>query len=75
MMHKIDLTAIADMLETGAFSGQMLDAGYSMLDNLHAINGGIHKHPVSRNQYPGSVNDSKVFRRDSIDLVSYLILL
>jgi len=63
------------MLETVAFMGPMLDAGRSMLDNLHAINSGIHKHPVSRNQDQGSANDSKVFRRDSIDLVSYLMQL
>jgi hypothetical protein len=39
----------------------MLDAGCSMLDNLHTINGGIDKHPASRNQYQKSANDSKVF--------------
>jgi len=55
------------MLETVAFTGPMLDAGCSMLDNLHAIRSEIHKHPVSRNQYQGSANDSKVFLRDSID--------
>jgi hypothetical protein len=38
-----------------AFTGLMLDAGYSMLDNLDAIRSGIHQHPVSRNQYQGSV--------------------
>jgi len=63
------------MLETVAFTGPMPDAGCLMLDNLHAIRSEIHKHPVSRNQYQGSTNYSKVFRRDSIDLVSYLMQL
>jgi len=61
------------MLETVVFTGPMLDAGCSMLDNLHAIKSEIHKHPVSRNQYQGSANDSKVFRRDYIDLVLHLM--
>jgi len=63
------------MLATVAFTGPMLDAGCLMLDNLHAIRSGIHKHPVSRNKYQGSANDNKIFRRDRIDLVSYLMQL
>ncbi len=63
------------MLETVAFTETMLDAGCLMLDNLHAIKSAIHKHPVSRNQYQGSANDSKGFRRDRIDLTSYLMQL
>jgi hypothetical protein len=55
------------MLLTVAFTGLMLDAGCSMLDNLDAIKSAIHKHPVSRNQYQESINDNNVFRRDSID--------
>jgi hypothetical protein len=31
-LHKILPSSIADMRETVAFSGQMLDAGYLMLD-------------------------------------------
>ena len=54
------------MLLIVAFTGLMLDAGCSMLDNLDAIGNGIHKHPVSGNQHQGSVNDSNVFRRDSM---------
>jgi hypothetical protein len=39
-----------------AFSGQMLDAGYLMLDIQECTHGELQKHPVSRNQVPGSVN-------------------
>jgi hypothetical protein len=31
-LHKFLSSSISDMLETVAFSGQMLDAGYLMLD-------------------------------------------
>jgi len=63
------------MLETVAFADLMLDAGCSMLDNLNTITSGIYKHPVSRNQYPGSANDSRVFRRNRIGLTLYLMQL
>ena len=63
----------------------ILDAGYSMLDNLHDIRSRIYKHPVSSlpgrsseraetgNQYRGSANGCKVFRRDNIDFVSHVL--
>jgi hypothetical protein len=35
------------MLENGAFSGQMLDAGCLMLDTCQYTNGEFQKHPVS----------------------------
>jgi hypothetical protein len=38
------------MLEMVAFSGQMLDAGYLMLDIQECTNSEIEKHPVSRIQ-------------------------
>ena len=71
------------MLETVALTGPILDAGCLILvedpvfggDNLNAIRSEIHKHPVSRNQYQGSANDSKVVRLDNIDLVLYLMQL
>jgi hypothetical protein len=52
---------MAGMLESGAFSGQMLDAGYLMLDNYQYTNGELQKHPVSRNQNPGSVKTGNGF--------------
>ena len=82
-MHKINWNANADMLGTVAFADLMLDTGCSMLvedpvssgDNLHTITSDIYKHPVSRNQDPGSANDSRVFRRNRIGLMSYLMQL
>jgi len=71
-MHVIDSTATIAMLLTVSLIGLMLDAGCSMLDNLIAIKSGILKHPVSRNQYQGSADDTSVFRQDRIDLVSHL---
>jgi hypothetical protein len=47
---------MARMVETGAFYGQILDAGCLMLDNYQYTNGEFQNHPVSRNQNPGSVN-------------------
>ncbi|CAB1056631.1 hypothetical protein D1BOALGB6SA_1368, partial [Olavius sp. associated proteobacterium Delta 1] len=44
------------MPEIVAFSGLMLDAGYSMLDISQDTIGEFQRHPVSRNQNPGSVN-------------------
>jgi len=56
------------MLKTLAFSEQMLDTGYLMLDNLQYTIGEFHCHPVSSlpgrsserakagNQNPGSVS-------------------
>jgi hypothetical protein len=70
-LHKFDLTAIVDIPESVAFADLMLDAGCRMLDNLQFISTRIYKHPVSRSQNPGSANDSKVFRRNRIGLVSY----
>ena len=57
------------MLEMVAFSGQMLDAGYLMLDIQECTNSEIEKHPVSRNQYPGSVNIGNGFHRNGQDRV------
>jgi len=50
-----------------AFSGQMLDAGNQMLDIQECNNSEIQKHPISRNQYPGSVNTGNGFRRNGLD--------
>jgi hypothetical protein len=68
-LHKNVSTGIADMLEMVAFSGQMLDAGYLMLDIQECTNGELQKHPVSRNQYPGSVNTGKGFRPNGLGRV------
>jgi len=54
------------MLEMVAFSGQMLDAGYLMLDIQECTNSEIEKHPVSRNQDPGSVNIGNGFRLNGL---------
>jgi hypothetical protein len=54
------------MFEMVAFSVQMLDAGYLMLDIPECTNGEIQKHPVSRNQYPGSVNTGNGFRPNGL---------
>jgi hypothetical protein len=54
------------MLEMVAFSRQMLDAGYLMLDIQECTNSVIEKHPVSRNQDPGSVNTGNGFRLNGL---------
>ena len=56
------------MLEIVALSGQMLDAGYLMLDIQECADGEIKKHPVSRDQDPGSVNTGHGFRRNGLYL-------
>jgi hypothetical protein len=65
-LYKLFSTGIASMLEMVAFSGKMLDAGYLMLDIQELTNGEIQKQPVSRNQYPGSVNTGNGFRRNGL---------
>jgi len=52
------------MRETIAFSGQMLDAGYLMLDIQQCTGNAIQKHPGSRIQDPGSVNIRNDFHRN-----------
>jgi hypothetical protein len=52
------------MLETVAFSGQMLDARYLMPDIQDCTWNEIQKHPVFRNQDPGSVNTRNGFHRN-----------
>ena len=42
--------------KTVVVAATMLDAGYLMLDILEFPTSEIEKHPVSRNQYPGSRN-------------------
>jgi hypothetical protein len=54
------------MLEMVAFFRQMLDAGYLMLDIQECANSEIEKHPVSRNQNPGSINTGNCFRRNGL---------
>jgi hypothetical protein len=63
------------MIKMVAFSGQMLDAGYQMLDIHEYTKSEIQKHPVSRNQYPGSVNTGNDFHRNSLDRVPYFMQL
>jgi hypothetical protein len=46
-LNKLFSTGISSMLEMVAFSGQMLDAGYLMLDIQERTNGEIRKHPAS----------------------------
>ena len=65
-LYKLCSTGIASMLEVVAFSGQMPDAGSWMLDIQECTNGEIEKHPVSRNQYPGSVNTGNGFYRNGL---------
>ena len=48
------------MRETVAFSGQMLDARYLMLNIQECTWNEIQKHPISRNQDPGSTDESSV---------------
>jgi hypothetical protein len=45
------------MRETVAFTTQMPDAGYLMLDIQKCSNSAIQKHPVSGNQYPVSARN------------------
>jgi hypothetical protein len=46
-MHKFDYADIEDNLKILCFTGSMPDTGFSMLDTLYAISGGIQNHPVS----------------------------
>ncbi|CAB1074320.1 hypothetical protein D1AOALGA4SA_2139 [Olavius algarvensis Delta 1 endosymbiont] len=48
-------TSLADVLETVVIYEQMLDAGYSMLDDQECSIGEFHQHPVSRKQNRESV--------------------
>ncbi len=57
------------MLEMVVSSGQMLDAGYLMLDIQECTNSEIEKQPVSSSQYPGSVNTGNDFRRNGLFIV------
>jgi hypothetical protein len=50
-LQKFLSSIISDRLETVAFSGQMLDARYLMLDIHEGTGNEIQLHPVSRNQY------------------------
>jgi hypothetical protein len=73
MLHNLLSPNVVKLLEYVDFSKQMLDAGYSMLDDLEYPDGEIQRHPVSSlpgrssesgktgNQYQGSASDSKVF--------------
>jgi len=64
------------MFETVAFSGQMLDARYLMLDIQECTWNEIQKHPVSRNiQYPGSINNANGFRLNSLSPIQYFMQL
>jgi hypothetical protein len=50
------------------FTGAMLDAGYLMLDIEECTGSEIQKHPVSRNQYPGSRNIANDFNHKGLNL-------
>jgi hypothetical protein len=63
------------MLEMVVSSGQMLDAGYLMLDIQECSNSEIEKQPVSSNQYPGSVNTDNDFHRNGLYIVQYFMQL
>ena len=71
------------MFEMVAFSGQMLDAGYLMLvedpvssgDKKDWTQSEIHKHPVSRNQDPGSANTGSAFHHNDIVCIQYFMQL
>jgi len=43
-------------IKTATFNGTMLDDRYLMLDIQEYTGSEIQTHPVSRNQYPGSIN-------------------
>jgi hypothetical protein len=53
----------------------MLDARYLMLDIQECSDNEIKKHPVSRNQYPGSINVATGFRRNSLSAIQYIMQL
>ncbi len=63
------------MLEMVVSSGQMLDAGYLMLDIQECTNSEIEKQPVPINQHPGSVNTDNDFRRNGLYVVQYFMQL
>jgi len=68
-LHKISSTWHVGNLLLVAFSRQMFDAGYWMLDIQECTVGEIQKHRVSRHLYPGSVRIGKGFRRDGLDRI------
>ena len=74
-LHKFLSSIISDMLETVAFTGQMLDAGYLMLDIQECTWNAIQKHPVSRNKYPKSINNANGFRLNSLSPMQYIMQL
>jgi len=82
-LHKFLSAGISAMLEAVAFSGQMLDARYLMLDVQECTWNAIQKHPnfgelsraVSRNQYPGSINNANGFRLNSLSPILYIMQL
>jgi hypothetical protein len=45
----------------------MLDARYWMLDIQASTANEIQKHPVSRNQYPGSRDNAKDFHQNDLN--------
>jgi hypothetical protein len=52
--------------KTFDFTETMLDAGYWMLDIPEFAGSEVQKHPVSRNQYPGSRNIANDFHQETL---------
>ena len=55
-LHKYFYLFVSGIRKAVVFTATMLDAGYLMLDILKFPTSEIEKHPVARNQYPGSRN-------------------
>jgi hypothetical protein len=56
-------------------SVQMLDAGYLTLAIQECTHGELQNHPASRNQYPGSGNNTKSFRPNGLCKMQYSLRL
>ena len=53
------------------FTRTMLDAGYLMLGIAKFAESEIQKHPVSRNQYPGSLNIANGLHHNGFNIRKY----
>jgi hypothetical protein len=63
------------MVKTVAFTRPMLGARYLILDIQEGTENEIQDHPVSRNQYPGSIDIAKGFRRNNLSPMQYFMQL
>jgi hypothetical protein len=66
---------MCDRRKTLYSTGTMLDTRYWMLDIGEFAGSEIQKHPVSRNQYPGSRNIANAFHHSGLNPKKRFMLL